>query len=179
MDCAHVVVNVEAWMTPRPSRAHLRVLEVRTTERLLNALDLEHGIDVDATLTELSPLVGGVRADPLLGGALHDLADIDRLDALAAEIGMTPARLRGEVRSQIGVPLGQLRMWSRLVIAIAWLPQVSTALAGTLAGFADQPHFTRACRRMLGRTPGDLRFGVCAAQSRRAALLGAPARRAP
>jgi len=161
MDGAHVVMSLEAWMAPRAASGQLRVLEQKTTRRLLKAFDLEQGINLDAAATELSPLVGGIGpADPRLGAALENLAEIDRLDLLAADVGLTPARLRREVRSKVGVALSQLRLWSRLMRAMAWLPQASTALAGTLAGFADKPHFTCVTRRMSGRTPGELRSGI-------------------
>src|SRR5262249_30632581 len=112
MDGAHVVMNLEAWMTPRSVSRHLRVLEHRTTERLLRALDLEPGINVDAAVIELTALVGGIQTvDARLGNALEHLAEIERLDDLAADVGLTPASLRREVRSTIGVPLSQLRLW--------------------------------------------------------------------
>jgi AraC-like DNA-binding protein len=161
MDGAHVVMNLEAWMAPRARSGELRVLEQGTTLRLLKALDLEQGINLDAAVTELGTLVGGIGpVDSRLGVAMDNLAEIDRLDLVAADVGLTPGRLRVVVRSRVGVPLRQLRLWSRLVRAMAWLPEASTGFAGTLAGFADQPHFTRAARRMLGRTPGQLRSGI-------------------
>ena len=154
-------MNLDAWMAPRPGNGELRVLERGTTQRLLKALDLGQGINLGAAVTELSPLVGGTGpTDSRLRFALDNLAEMDRLDLLAADVGLTPGRLRVVVRSEVGVPLRQLRLWSRLVRAMAWLPEASTALAGTLAGFADQPHFTRAARRMLGWTPGQLRSGI-------------------
>ena len=161
MDGAHVVMNLEAWMAPRAGSGELRVLERGTTLRLLTALDLEQGINLDAAVTELRTLIGGTGpAESRLGVALDNLAEVDRLDLVAADVGLTPARLRVVARSEVGVSLRQLRLWSRLMRAMEWLPGASTALAGTLAGFADQPHFTRAARRMLGWTPGQLRSGI-------------------
>jgi AraC-like DNA-binding protein len=95
----------------------------------------------------------------------------DRLEALAIEVGISPSRLRALAHDDIGVPLTQLRLWSRLGRAIALMPYGSAA-AASAAGFADQAHFTRTARRFLGRTPGELALRRLTAPPRNGLLRG-------
>jgi AraC-like DNA-binding protein len=94
--------------------------------------------------------------DPRLTQALDALATVDSIAALAATMGLSAPRLRALVREQIGVPLVHLRQWQRLRRALEYLGEGSVASAAIRAGFADQPHFTRVSRQMLGRTPATL-----------------------
>ena len=119
-------------------------------------MDVDNGTDLSAATVELTQLVGRTAIDSRLAFVIEALPAADRLDGLAAEVGMSPSRLRSLAREEIGVPLTQLRLWSRLARAISWLPYGPTAAAAAAAGFADQAHFTRTARRFLGRTPGDL-----------------------
>ncbi len=130
-------------------------------------LAADHGTDLSGSMVELARLVGRIGAlDPRLAFVIEALPDADRLDGLAIEVGISPSRLRALAYEDIGVPLTQLRLWSRLARAIAWLPYGSTAAVATAAGFADQAHFTRTARRFLGRTPGELSLRPLAHQPR-------------
>jgi AraC-like DNA-binding protein len=156
-DGPHVAVYAHAWRWARPEGLGVRILGVGSTRRVLDALDVDSGTDLSAGVAELGPLVGRVRPiDSRLAFVVEGLAAADRLDLLAAEVGISPSRLRSIVHEEIGVPLTQLRLWSRLARAILWLPYGPTAAAAAAAGFADQAHFTRTARRFLGRTPGEL-----------------------
>ncbi|AQZ70524.1 hypothetical protein BKM31_20270 [[Actinomadura] parvosata subsp. kistnae] len=81
------------------------------------------------------------------------------IPAIAAEVGLSAARLRTLVRTSVGVPLARLRRWGRLRAAITVLPGRSVAAAAAEAGFADQAHLTRTARDLLGRTPLSLTTG--------------------
>jgi AraC-like DNA-binding protein len=94
--------------------------------------------------------------DARLTQALEALATADSIAALAARVGLSAPRLRALVRERIDIPLVQLRRWQRLRRALASLGDGSVASAAFGAGFADQPHFTRVSRQLLGRTPGTL-----------------------
>jgi AraC-like DNA-binding protein len=156
-DGPHVAVYAHAWRWARPEGLGVRILGVGSTRRVLDALDVDSGTDLSAGVAELGPLVGRVRPiDSRLAFVVEGLAAADRLDLLAAEVGISPSRLRSIVHEEIGVPLTQLRLWSRLAHAILWLPYGPTAAAAAAAGFADQAHFTRTARRFLGRTPVEL-----------------------
>jgi len=157
-DGPHVAVYANAWRWARAESLRPRILGAGAARRVLDALDVDNGTDLSAVVAELTPLVGRVGPiDSRLAFVVESLPAADRLDALAAEVGMSPSRLRSIAQQEIGVPLTLLRLWSRLARAILWLPYGRTAAAAAAAaGFADQAHFTRTARRFLGRTPGDL-----------------------
>jgi len=156
-DGPHVAVYAHAWRWARPKSPRLRILDARPARRVLDALDIDNGTDLPATVAEITPLVERVRPiDSRLAFVVESFPAADRLDDLAAEVGISPSRLRSIAHDEIGVPLTQLRLWSRLARAILWLPYRPTAAVAAAAGFADQAHLTRTARRFLGRTPGDL-----------------------
>jgi AraC-like DNA-binding protein len=157
-DGPHVAVYAHAWRWARPKSPRVRILGPGSARRVLDALDLDNGTDLSAAVAELTPLVGRVGPiDSRLAFVVESLPAADRLDVLAAEVGISPSRLRSIAQAEIGVSLTELRLWSRLARAILWLPYRPTAAAvAAAAGFADQAHFTRTARRFLGRTPGDL-----------------------
>jgi AraC-like DNA-binding protein len=155
-DGPHVAVYANAWRWTRPDRMRPRTIGARAARRVLDALDVDSGTDLSAATVELTHLVGRTAIDSRLAFVIEVLPAADRLDVLAAEVGISPSRLRTLAREEIGVPLTQLRLWSRLAQAISWLPYGPTAAAAAAAGFADQAHFTRTARRFLGRTPGGL-----------------------
>jgi AraC-like DNA-binding protein len=166
-DGPHVAMYLSAWMAPRAHSLEPRTIGSAATRRLLDALDLESGLDLDAGISELAPVVGPIRpVDSRLAVVIEGLAEADRLDVLAAEVGMSLSRLRAVAGSTVGVPLTLLRLWSRLSRAVGWLPHAPTAVAAAESGFADQPHLTRTARRFLGRTPGELHFASLELRSR-------------
>jgi AraC-like DNA-binding protein len=93
--------------------------------------------------------------DPRLVHALNSLADnAITLPELAAQVGLSPQRLRALARQQLGMPLTRWRLWTRLRRAAEALQKgESLAEAATEAGFADQAHLTRQMREMMGLTP--------------------------
>jgi AraC-like DNA-binding protein len=156
-DGPHVAVYVNAFMAARAEQRRPRLVRAAAARRMLDALALESGVDLAATIAELDPLLQRPRSmDSRLDFAIDALPETNRLDVLAAEIGVSPSRLRALALDTIGVPLTQLRLWSRLARATARLPYGPTADAAATAGFADQSHFTRTARRFLGRTPVEL-----------------------
>jgi AraC-like DNA-binding protein len=93
--------------------------------------------------------------DPRLVQALNALVDHNvSLPSLAAQVGLSPQRLRALARSQLGMPLARWRVWTRLRRAAEALQNgQSLADAAVTAGFADQAHLTRQMREMMGLTP--------------------------
>ncbi|WP_319943342.1 helix-turn-helix domain-containing protein [Nocardia aurantia] len=93
--------------------------------------------------------------DPRLVTALNLLRDgTVTLPELPALVGLSPQRLRALAREQVGMPLARWRIWAQLRRATEALGAgESLAAAAITAGFADQAHFTRRMREMMGLTP--------------------------
>jgi len=93
--------------------------------------------------------------DPRLVAALTMLAEGNlSMPDLAVAVGVSPQRLRGLARRELGMPLSRWRVWSRLRRAVEALQcGVPPAQAAVTAGFSDQAHFTRQMREMMGLTP--------------------------
>ncbi|MCO7194946.1 helix-turn-helix domain-containing protein, partial [Pseudonocardia sp. McavD-2-B] len=93
-------------------------------------------------------------------------ADVLRADQLAELVGVAPRTLERLVRGHIGLTPLWLIECRRLQHAAAVLrTDPGTALAGLAAdlGYADQAHFTRRYRAVLGETPGATRQAARAA----------------
>ncbi|MFI7463248.1 helix-turn-helix domain-containing protein [Nonomuraea sp. NPDC049646] len=93
--------------------------------------------------------------DPRLVIAMEALTSRNLLLAdAAAQAGLSPQRLRALARLQLGMPLARWRIWRRLTRAARALADGrSIAEAALDGGFADQAHFHRQLRDMLGLTP--------------------------
>ncbi len=77
--------------------------------------------------------------------------------ALAAEVALSPSRLRHLFLEQVGVPMQRYRWWVRLRHVVAALQQRSSLTeAAHAAGFADSAHLSRTFRRMFGFAPSRL-----------------------
>ncbi|GAA3588232.1 AraC family transcriptional regulator [Nonomuraea rosea] len=87
--------------------------------------------------------------------AMNTLADQRiPMPALAAQVGLSPQRLRALARGQLGMPLTRWRIWQHLARAAEALRDgQAIADAAITGGFADQAHFTRQMREMMGLTP--------------------------
>lgn len=120
------------------------------------------GISAAPELRELSEedvRLAGARPsgelDPRLLAAMDALADGPvSMPDLAARVDMSPQRLRGLARSQLGMPLTRWRVWGQLRRTVdALRAGRSLAEAAAVSGFADQAHLTRWMREMMGLTP--------------------------
>ncbi len=87
--------------------------------------------------------------------AMNTLADRKvPMPVLAARVGLSPQRLRALARQELGMPLARWRIWQRLARAAEALREGrSLADAAITGGFADQAHFNRQMREMMGLTP--------------------------
>jgi AraC family transcriptional regulator len=95
--------------------------------------------------------------------ALHDDWRHHTLDSLAAIANVHPCHLahvfRDRVGESIGAHLRRLRLnWAVGQLAATSRPISEIALA---AGFSDQSHLTRLCRRQFGAPPARLRALIC------------------
>ncbi|MEV0265395.1 helix-turn-helix domain-containing protein [Streptomyces sp. NPDC050617] len=171
---AYVALFFDPWMfrhDPGPTR-----LDAAGSRRVLAALGPPHqpaaAADLAAAHTELADLIGaGALLDRRLARAVQSIQSVlsvlsvqeqagvgsdDALQAVASDAGISAPRLRALARTSVGVPLTRLRQWARLRVAVTELPRESAAAAAAFAGFADQAHFTRTARRLLGRTPSSI-----------------------
>ena len=94
--------------------------------------------------------------DPRLVAAMGAATAPGRsIPQVAAEVGVSPQRLRALARQQLGMPLARWRVWVRLGRAAEALRAGrSLADAALEGGFADQAHMSRWMREMMGLTPG-------------------------
>ncbi|RBO90670.1 AraC-like DNA-binding protein [Nocardia puris] len=149
-----VAVLLNPWLLPRSEDP--RPLDTLSAARLLDALGSEW--DLTAVHDELTATIGSPPAlDPRLRHAVTHCATATDLSALATDAGLSPPRLRTLARTSLGIPLHRVRQWHRLRAALASAPHHTPAEAAYLGDFADQAHFTRTARALLGRTPADLR----------------------
>jgi len=81
------------------------------------------------------------------------------LRQLAAEVNVSPAHLSRVFRKFQGCTVGEYVRQLRITWASQKLLDKSVSLAelSTEAGFFDQSHFTRAFKRLTGRTPSEFR----------------------
>ncbi len=169
---SYAALFIDPWLV----RADLGLvrLDADTVRRLIAALG-SVGIDGPSAAPDLAAAYGELitltGAAPLLDARVaHALREAMRpgtrtsIHAIAADVGLSPSRLRALVRESVGVPLARLRQWGRLRHAIAHLPHESVAGAAADAGFADQAHLTRTSRNLLGRTPVSMRRATPAAR---------------
>lgn len=102
----------------------------------------------------------GSLLDPRLTTALDALMAHPGEVAIAdvvAHSGVSASRMRTLAREQLGMPISTWLIWHKMHLAcIAVSRGASLADAAAEGGFSDQSHFTRAMRRMLGITPGDV-----------------------
>ncbi|MEU0571253.1 helix-turn-helix domain-containing protein [Nonomuraea sp. NPDC005983] len=152
---SYVALFIDPWLLrPGAGVVPLGEAEVR---RVLAALGRPGAPDLDAARAEVTALVGAGRVpDPRVVHALGQLTCPGPIAAIAADVGLSAPRLRALVRESVGTPLVRLRQWARLRAAVAALPGASVATAAADAGFADQAHFARTARDLIGRTPASL-----------------------
>ena len=88
--------------------------------------------------------------DPLATPSLRELAQL---------AGVHPAHLARRFQQAHGVSVGEYQRGLRIAIAREALADRSRSIAAVAAeaGFADQSHFARVFRRMVGQTPRDFR----------------------
>ncbi|MFD7258294.1 helix-turn-helix domain-containing protein [Streptomyces sp. NPDC059874] len=110
-------------------------------------------------LSERDLVRSGARPSTRLDGRLLAAMDTPAtasltMPELAARVGLSPQRLRALAQQQLGMTLARRRIWHRLArTAEALRAGQSLAGAAVTGGFADQAHFTRQMREMIGLTP--------------------------
>lgn len=112
--------------------------------------------DCLATLSKLMP-INNPALDPRIAQALVWLLSATASDAIAQAAvmcGVSDSRLRALARNSLGTSLSQWLTWRKLEASgRAMASGAPLAEAAYMGGFADQAHFTRTMRKVLGITP--------------------------
>ncbi len=155
---AYVTLLLDPWELVA-SALPIRI-EKSQTRRIIAALGhLDSPVDLAAACAEI-PVRRDPALEPRVAHAIREMTlpgNTTLVSAIATEVGLSPPRLRALVHSSVGIALPRLRQWARLRAAVLHLPSQSAAAAAAAAGFADQAHFTRTARSLLGRTPSEIR----------------------
>ena len=99
------------------------------------------------------------RVDEFLRASCLGPLDLVGLAGVAAVAGVHPAHLAREFRRHRRTTVGEYVRRLRIERACTWLDAGDRSLAevAAAAGFADQSHFGRVFRRIVGATPGQYR----------------------
>ncbi|QKW40110.1 helix-turn-helix transcriptional regulator [Actinomadura sp. NAK00032] len=122
-----------------------------------------------SSLSEADVRAAGGRPSSEIDGRLLDamralLDEQTSMTALAAQVSLSPQRLRALARAELGMPLTRWRIWRRLARSAEALREGQPlSVAALTGGFADQSHFTREMRRMMGLTPAEAVRALAAA----------------
>ena len=90
----------------------------------------------------------------------EERADVVRADQLAEELGIAPRTLERLVRGHVGLTplwLIECRRLQHAAAALRLDPDTDLAALAADLGYADQAHFTRRYRAVVGETPGATR----------------------
>jgi len=136
----------------------------RAADRLVaiarEAAALDHADDPAATTAAFDELgLAGPPIDRRVRRALDALARRPDLaiSEVAAALHLSDVHLRHLAHRGTGMPLRSHRLWHRMLHGLTEVMRgAELARAAATAGFADQPHFGRAVRAFLGRTPSSI-----------------------
>jgi AraC-like DNA-binding protein len=79
------------------------------------------------------------------------------LVSLARQVGLSPSRLIGLFKQQVGIPIRRYRLWYRLFLCTQRMTTGTSLTEAALeAGFTDSAHFSRTYRAILGFYPSAL-----------------------
>ena len=118
--------------------------------------DLELGEALSRVAALAADLVAAGPPDRAVQAATTRLLDPrQRVDRLAAEIGLSERQFRRRVRASVGYGPKTLQRVLRLRRFLQSDRQ-NLGRAALDAGYADQAHLTRDCRRLTGLAPGAL-----------------------
>ena len=125
------------------------------------AYALHHAWTTTVAAAHPTGATAGLDLHPAVARALRLMRDDPAcsLADLASEAGLSPDRLGRLVRTQLGTGLVTLRTQRRLEVAFARADAGGSLLAGAQeAGFASYAAFTRACHRIHGVPPQQVRL---------------------
>ena len=139
----------------RDVRVDLAELRPDLAERLPGDLDPREAARRVATIA--AELLAAAPPDRAVQAAARRLADPRaRVEALAEELGLSERQLRRRCAAAAGYGPKTLHRVLRFRRFLALGDAGDLARRALDAGYADQPHLTRECVRLSGRTPAML-----------------------
>ncbi|MGH8825577.1 MAG: helix-turn-helix domain-containing protein [Jiangellaceae bacterium] len=174
-NAGHLTVFIDPWYQGLGrGRGSAVPLDAATVEHLADVWSAVCLTDPDESaretvtyLRQRALLPPAVAIDPRVAAALRALPATECVTHVAADVGLSPSRLRTLIHDLTGASPARLRLWRRLRTAMVGLADKPIALAAADAGFADQAHLTRTASRLIGQTPGDLVRMLQAPRTRR------------
>ena len=131
------------------------------TERIAGARDAagRHAVAQEALTHRLADYSCGAPEVARALGRIRATHGAVRVRELAAEAGWSTRHLTARFRAEVGLAPKSVARLARVERSASLLragrPLADVAYAG---GYADQPHFTREFRALVGCTPGEFRF---------------------
>jgi AraC-like DNA-binding protein len=123
--------------------------------------DLTPDVAVGRVVELAGEMVAAEPPDPLVRHAAQRLADpTASLDDLMEEGDVSGRQLRRRFIQALGYGpkvLERVLRFQRFLKLLESSPVANLASAAVDLGYADQAHMTRECRRLSGKTPGELR----------------------
>jgi AraC-like DNA-binding protein len=183
IDVAHRLLTIGIRLRPGALTALVRAsateladtsvpIDVLFSRRILSDLELSADAPVALLCGEMVRLLRRAEADRALArscgerdrgdrgvSAVGEIARIvfaqSRVRAATAALGVSERTLRDRVRQEIGLsPKRTLRILRlHRALLLARTGRLSWADVASISGYADQAHFTRECRVLLGETP--------------------------
>ncbi|MDQ3956784.1 MAG: helix-turn-helix transcriptional regulator [Actinomycetota bacterium] len=177
------VVLVGARLRPGAAgpALHLPMYEVRDRRVFLSdvapklARSLPGDLTPDVAFRRLCEMTGRLLTeggpDPIVTGGAEQLRDPGTsLDDLLLQTSLSGRQLRRRFQHALGYGPKTLQRVLRFQRAVALLDAgADLATTAARAGYADQAHMTRECRRLSGKTPSDLARAVVAESFKTAA----------
>lgn len=150
-----VAVFVDSWLLGPGASSRVTDLGARRGDAVAEAARVALDGGGTAALRSVAAEVLDC-APPPVASLAATLTPATTIDELAARGGISIQHLRRLLRADLGTSFSELSRWTRIQAAFEGLGATPIAAAAAGAGFADQPHFTRVARAMVGRTPGSL-----------------------
>jgi len=159
-------LSVRSFALEKSNPADTRFLMLKVYRELL-VNDLDSSLSVTSALLRALYFSGKAASDqsvpnwvPLVKEMLHDRwNDHITLNELGLIASLHPANLSGYFPKYFGCTIGEYRRKLKIEKALELIKTSSVSLTTIAhrAGFADQSHFTRACKELTGWNPKQLR----------------------
>jgi AraC-like DNA-binding protein len=146
-------------LEPTLTEAMVTALRAGFDAEASDAALIDHARQALSLLADPAQSAGAVdpRIEHVIAWMRERLHTPTSLGEAAAQVHLSPSRLRHLFVAQTGVSFRAYLLWARVESAMATgMAGRSWTAAAQEAGFADSAHFSRTCRRMFGIAPAML-----------------------